>query len=438
MYNWLNDEQKRKQKEEEQQQQMEQLAILTGFDKKECEQLLTKTGWSIKGAIGRLNSYIAGTSSLYSTEVIEKGIRNAELYEKLSNNLSNLNTMRGGTNGFKGFIFEELHATNATINGRVTNVINNNGIADFAVINADGTITYAQAKVGYGTGKIDFTAYKDQTIVVDKGNTYLIKKAKEAGLEVVESDISSKEAARLAKQMQLESKVTRRPNSVVVPKAHTAINIAKESHRVGVQSAKTGAQFGGGFSLGSNIVDVLSGEKKIRDAAKGVAVDTAVSTGIGYASGAAATVIGQTALGSTVAGAVGTATSAIAGTAVGGATIAAGTAAVGTIGGIGTTVATTAIAAGTAAGGAVVTAGAAVSSAIASTAVGGAVATAGTAIAGTAVGGAVVAAGTAATGAVVATGAAVAAAAVAAAPVVAVGAVLGGLYGIGRKLLRKR
>jgi len=421
-----------------QKEKMEQLTSLTGFNEYDCGQLLIKTGWKIDEAISNMESYIEGTiGSLYSKEAIVNGIKNAGLYEKLSNNLIKLNTMRGGTKGFKGFIFEELHATNATINGQVTNVINNNGIADFAILNVDGTLTYAQAKVGYGTGNIDFSAYKDQTIVVDKGNTYLINKAKEAGLEVIESDISSKEAARLAKQMQFETKITGRSNSVIVPKARAAINIAKESHNAGLQSAKTGGQFGGGFSLGSNMVDVLSGEKKVGDAVSTVVVDTAVSTGIGYVTGAAVTAVGQTALGTAVAGTVGTATTAIAGTAIGGTAIAAGTAVVGTIGGLGTAAVTTTLAAGTAVGGAAVAAGTAVTSAIASTAAGGAVAAAGTAIAGTAVGGAAVAAGAAATGAAVAAGTAIAAAAVAAAPIVAVGVAAGVVFKIGKKLFGK-
>ncbi|WP_108669096.1 hypothetical protein [Peribacillus acanthi] len=411
------------------------LMELTKFNDEECEQVLINAGGDIDLAMLNLKNQISGIAgALFSKEAISIGIKNAGLYEKLSNNLSKLNTMRGGPRGFKGFVFEEMHATKATINGQVTNVINNNGIADFAIINSDGTIQYAQAKLGYGTSNIDFPLYKGQTIVVDKGNTALINKAKAAGFEVIESEVSAREATKIAKRMQLESKITKRTNSVIVPKTQAAINIAKESHRAGVQSAKTGGQFGGGFSLGSNMVDVISGDKEIGDAAKSVAVDTAVSTGVGYATGAAVTALGNTAAGAAVASAVGTATTAIASTTVGGAAIAAGTTVVGAIGGIGTAAATTTIAAGTAVGGAVTAAGTVVTSAVASTAVGSAVAAAGTAVASTAVGGAVVAAGAAATGAAVAAGTAVAAAAVAAAPIVAVGVAAGAVFSIGKKI----
>lgn len=421
-----------------QKEQMEKLRTLTGFNQLESEQLLQKTGWNINEAVRNIHKFLAGTTgSFYSKEIIVNGIKNAGLYEKLSNNLSNLNTMRGGTKGFKGFVFEELHATNATIKGQVTKVINNNGIADFKIINPDGTITYAQAKVGYNTGNLDLSLYKGQTIVVDKGNTYLINKAKDAGLEVIESDISAKGAAKLAKKMQLESKITGKPNSVIVPKTHAAINIAKQSHSVGLQAAKKGGQFGGGFSIGSNLVEVFSGDKDVKEAAGDVAKDTVVSTGLAYATGAAATVVGQTAIGSAVAGVVGSAASTIAATTVGGTAIAAGTAVVGTIGAVGTTAATTTLAVGSTVGGMAVAAGSTVTSAVASTAVGSAVAAAGSAVASTAVGGAVVAAGTAATGAAVAAGTAVAAAAVAAAPVVAVGVAAGALIGLGKKIFGK-
>lgn len=407
-------------------EQMEQLMDITGFNDQECNQLLIRTGWEVNEAINNLNSFISGSvGAVYSKEVIANSIKNAGLYEKLANNLSNLNTMRGGTKGFKGFVFEQLHATDATIKGVPTTAINNNGIADFAIKNADGSITYAQAKIGYNSSPIDFSAYKGQTIVVDKGNTSLINKAKDAGLNVVESDVSIKESANLAKKMQIESRITGKPNSVIVPKADAAIRIAKETNKAGLSSAAKGAQFGGGFSIGTNLVDVINGDKDIDEAALDVAKDTAISAGVGYVTGAAATVVGNTvvgaavgsaitAAGATIGGTVAATGAAVASTAVGGAVVAAGTAVAGAATGVavaaGTAVASTAAAAGTA---------------VAGTVVGGAVAAAGTAIAGTAVGGAAVAAGVA-----------VAGAAVVAAPVVAVGAALGVGYKVFKKIFK--
>jgi hypothetical protein len=414
---------------------------LTGLSKVDFSKLLEATGWTTEDALKNLEYAVKGTvESSYSKEAIVAGIKNAGLYDKMAENLSNLNTMRGGTKGFKGFVFEEMHATNATLNGQSTSVINNNGIADFKIINAKGKVSYGQAKVGCKTCNVDFTKYKGQSIVIDKGNTALIKKAKAAGCKVIESDVPAEEASRIAKQMQFESKVTGRSKSVVVPKAHSAIGIAKEAHNVGLKTAKTGAQFGGGFSLGSNVVDVICGDKEASEAAVDVAKDTVVSAGVGYATGVVATAVGNTAVGgAAIALAEGVAAS-VASTAVGGSVVAAGTAAAGAIGGLGTAAVTSTLAAGTAVGSTVAAAGTAVGTALASTTVGGAAiaasTAAGTAIAGTAVGGAAIAAGTAATGAAVAAGAAVATAAVAAAPVVLVGAAIGGAFAIGRRIFR--
>ena len=412
---------------------------LTGLSDVDFASLLGATGWAVDDAIKNVDSCITGAvGSSYSQEAIITGIKNAGIYDKLADNLTNLNSMRGGAKGGKGFVFEHLHAADANLKGQTVSVINNNGIADFKIISPNGKVSFAQAKVGCNTCNVDFAKYKGQTMVIDKGNEVLIKKARAAGLKVIESDIPAEEAARLSKHMQLESKITGNSNSVFVPKAQSAINIAKEAHNVGLNTAKTGAHFGGGFSIGSNIVEVISGDKEVKEAMVDVAKDTAVSAGVGYATGVVATVIGNTAAGTAITTMAGTATTAVASTAVGGAVVTAGTAAVGAIGGFGTAAVTSTLAAGTAAGSTVAAAGAAIGSAVAGTSVGGAAiaagTAAGTALAGTAVGGAAIAAGTAATAATVAAGTAIAAAAVAAAPVVAVGAVLGGVWCLGKKL----
>lgn len=420
---------------------LESIMDVTGLSRQDIVKLMESTGWSLDQTLNNLEYGITGTvGSSYSKETIIEGVKNAGLHEKLANNLSRLNTMRGGPKGFKGFVFEELHATSATIKGQETIVLGNNGLADFQIIGPKGKISYAQAKMGYESGSIDFSAYKGQTIVVDKGNTALIEKARNAGMKVIESDVPAEEAKRLATQMQMETKITGGSNSVVVPKVQSAISIAKEAHSVGLQTAKTGAQFGGGFSLGSNIVEVVSGDKELGEAAIDVAKDTAISAGVGYATGVVTTAVGNTALGTAISGVAGSVASGVAGTTVGGAVVAAGSSAIAAVGGVGTAAVTSTLAAGTAVGSTVAAAGTAIGTAVASTSVGGAAiaagTAAGTALAGTAVGGAAIAAGTAATGAAVAAGAAVTAAAVAAAPVVAVGAVIGGAFCLGRKLFR--
>ena len=329
--------------------------------------------------------YLSGTT--LAKEVINTNIKNAGVYNQLSKNLSKYNTSRGGTN-FKGFVFEEMHAADATINGQVTEVIANNGPADFIIKNPNGKVVHGQAKVGYENTSINWSKYQDQTIVVDKGNTKLINQAKKAGNEVIESNISKREAERLAKNMQLESKITKNTNSTIVPKIHSAGKIAKQCHSSGVSAAKSGAAFSSGFSIGSNIVELIDGEKEFGEVVVDIAKDTVVAAGTSYVVGAASTAIGAAAT---------AATTAVASTAVGGAAIGAATAA--------------------------------------TTAIAGTATAATTAVASTAIGGAAIGAATAATTAIA--GTAVGAAAIAAAPVVAAGAVIGGVFTLGKKIFGK-
>jgi len=332
--------------------------------------------------------------------------RVADIGARFANGLENLNTGRGGQYGLKGFVGEEMQAAQASFDGKMTYVINNNGDADLVYIGKNGHKYYQQLKIGksFKPGKINFEQYKGQTLVIDKGNPHFKQlKAEGAkhGVKVVEGSITKEEAETLAKLMKKETALRGTKTATIVPKVYSA-------HKAGLQSAKSGALYGGGFSLGSNLVDVVSGDKELGEAACDVAKDTAVAYGTGYVAGAVGSAIASTSTGAAVIGAASGVGSAIAGTTVGGAVIGGATAATAAIGAAGT-------AATAAAVGAVGTAGAAV---------GGAAVAATTAVAGTAAG-AAVASGVAATAAA---GAAVGAAAVAAAPVVAVGCVLGAGY----------
>ncbi len=333
-------------------------------------------------------------------------INMSEIYNKMAEGLGSLNTNRGGIKGFKGFVGEEMQAAEATSIGKKTLVLNNNGPADLQYIGKNGHKYYQQVKIGYKPGQIDFSKYKGQTVVIDKGNPYykqLRAEGSKYGVKVVEGNITNSEAKTLAELMQKETSITGAKTATIVPKVAAA-------HRAGVQSGIKGAQYGAGFSLGSNLVDVACGDKEVKEAAKDVAKDTAISYAAGYAAGAAGSAIAGTSVGAAAIGAASTATATVAGTTVGGAVIGAGTAA-------SAAVASAGVAATSAAVGAIGSVGAAVGSAAVA-------ATSGT------VAGAAVASGVAATAAA---GAAVGAAAVAAAPVVAVGAAIG----VGYKLLKK-
>lgn len=66
------------------------------------------------------------------------------------------------------------------------------------------------------------------------------------------------------------------------PKLSIAKDIARISHRAGVEQAKTGAFVGGGISLIKNTISVIKGETEPFDAAKAVALDIGQGAIVGY------------------------------------------------------------------------------------------------------------------------------------------------------------
>jgi hypothetical protein len=397
------------------------LCELTGLEPHEIKNTISINNWSLDDFIQNIDSYLDAISNgSFIPTATTIAFNNAGVYNTLSKRLSSHKTSLGGKNFF-GTVFEELHATKATISGTKTTVLGDNGVVDFIIVKADGTKVLGQAKAGYQTSYFDFNKYKGQTMVVDKGNTKLINRAKSAGMEVIESEVSLKQSKRLSDFMKLESQILRTSNATLTSKIY-ALNQA------GISSAKVGGAAGAGFSIGANIVDVFSGEKDIADAGVAVARDTLIATGSSYAIGAAA----STTIGVKVVGTASTAGSALATTAVGstvvtGATTLTGAATAATTA-VTSAVASSAIGVGVAgATTAVTTAATGVATAVAGTVVGTAVTGAAATVAGTAVGAATIAGA-----------AAVGAAAVAAAPIVAVAAVAGGAFTIGRKIFQKK
>lgn len=248
--------------------------------------------------------------------------RNVKTYIRMGKNLSKLNTSRGGNN-FKGFTFEELiEADQTVVTGKKTVVVNNNGPADLKINHLNGKVTDVQAKVGYKNNSAGLKNNECKTVIVDKGNEKLIREAKNAGKKVIESNITESEASKLAKAMKVESKITGSENSVIVSNAVATVKAVEQIHKAGVNAAGKGGAAGGGFSLGANIVEVMSGDKTVEDVAADVVVDTVVSAGVGYTIGATTTAVASTAAGAAISSTV-AATSAAVTTAAGAAVVAA-------------------------------------------------------------------------------------------------------------------
>ena len=314
-----------------------ELAYITGLSNEECENFMKLNKIDGDEALELIDIFMESlNNNIVAPVEVTSCLYNAGIYIKLAERLSKYNTMRGGVKGYGGFIFEELHAADVASKGANITVLNDNGIADFIVKDANGKEILVQAKAGYKPNTIDWNKYKGQTIVVDKGNSALANEAKRAGLKVQESNIFKKEADLVARTQQLESKLTGR---VTAPITGTMAS----AHYAGLASAKLAARIGVSMKIGENIYDIISGEKSFEEAAGNIVKDSVVLVGGAYIGGAALTITGTalgmtataiagTSIGAATIGTVGAATAAIGGTAVGGmiisgvGTVAAGTA----------------------------------------------------------------------------------------------------------------
>lgn len=353
------------------------------------------------------HTYGGVEGALQNTSKIKHAAKGVKAFRKAGDNLQKLNTMRGGEKGFKGFVGENMEAAEASACGRNTSVLNDNGIADLKHFKVNGSNSLKQMKIGYKPGEIDFSKYKGQTVVIDKGNPYFNQfktQGAKQGVKVVEGHITAQEAKHLSDAMQWETKITGSKNSVIIPKVYEGVKTVSAAHKAGAAAAKSGAIAGAGFSIGSNIVDVMTGKKKVGEATKDIAEDTVKAGAVSYGTGVAGSLVASTEIGAAAletAGVIGTtiAEAPVIGSVIG----AAGTAAT-AAGGLGTAAAAAASELAVSAVGAATTGASALA--------------AGTAIAGTvSTVGAGVAAGTAAIGA----------AAVAAAPMVVPAVILGGV-----------
>lgn len=352
------------------------------------------------------NFAVAAVNVLSDSKPFIDAAQRMAAYDTLCNELSNLNTMRGGVKGFKGFVAEHMQAADYTAAGRFTRVVDDNGPVDLIFAGKNGRKYPYQVKIGYKPGRIDFAKYKGQTVIVDKGNPYLSEFQAEGarhGVKVVEGTVTEADVKRWADAMQFETSKTGGKTSVIVPESQRVINNLSAMHEAGLKVGKTGAMYGAGFSIGGNIIDMMRGKVTAGTAAFNVARDTAVSYGVGYTTGAVGSAVMRTAAGKAVTSALAPAAAALEGTAIGGAVLGATAAIEGA-----------ALTATAGAVGAVGSAGAAVGGALTA-------ATAGTAV-GTAV--------TAGVAGATAAGAAIGAAAIAAAPVVVPAAIVGAAFKI--------
>ena len=266
---------------------VKELSYLTGLTPNECFELMDKNKIDGDSALEMIDIYMQSLNNgLEVPAVVLIALKKAGVHIKLADHLGKYNTMRGGVKGYKGFVFEELHVADVAARGSNISVLNNNGLADFVEFDSIGNKIYFQAKAGYKPGQIDWSRYKDMTIVVDKGNTALFSDASSAGLKVVESNISLQEASLIARAQQFESNLLKTSNAPITANMVSA-------HSAAIQNMKFAAKIGVGFNIGSNIYDVLDGHKDFAEATVDIIVESGKFAGATYIGSGVITLAGS-------------------------------------------------------------------------------------------------------------------------------------------------
>ncbi|MBR1646480.1 MAG: TerD family protein, partial [Selenomonadaceae bacterium] len=98
-----------------------------GLDKATGNKILSETR-NLEPA--RRQAFVNAINILSDSRPFVDAAQRMAAYDTLCEELSQLNTMRGGVKGFKGFVGEHLQAANETAIGRATRVVNDNGAID--------------------------------------------------------------------------------------------------------------------------------------------------------------------------------------------------------------------------------------------------------------------------------------------------------------------
>jgi hypothetical protein len=228
---------------------------------------------------------------------LEQNIQYQKALINVEKELSSLNMNRGGRET-SGFVFENLHNSSKNrsnmqnLNGEVLNVIDDNGIADFKMVDSAGNVSYQQAKMGYhGSNKYKITSekYDGQVLVVDKGNKELIDYGQKIGLQVEESSISKETADSLTQVMRKEATIRQElglsNTAPITTKMYMLSEQLKNAHVRGMESAKGAAALAAGISLGKNMYEFIEGNIELRELLINTAKETVIAAGSGYVAG---------------------------------------------------------------------------------------------------------------------------------------------------------
>lgn len=266
-----------------------------------------------------------------------------EEFKQLKEDMADINTRRGGgPNGLKGFYAEHVNKTynnleriNSGIAAR-QEVIDNNGVSDAVIRYTNGAYGRPiQDKMGYTFSyhkKVIASAkYAGHEYVINPDNPVFSNEkqlnelktlAKEHNIKIVKGSVTESELKKVAVIAGVEGSIREMiglentapvTSEIYVDAKEIAydVNCVKEKvvevneyiydktsvflskniaqiNAVGMNQAKSAAQFASALSIGRNAIAVLKGDEELSDAAKDVIVGTASAAVMGYATGAVA------------------------------------------------------------------------------------------------------------------------------------------------------
>ena len=188
-------------------------------------------------------------------------------------------------NELKNFIREQIEASQLDGQTRHVQVIDENALADLIIEKGS---EYVDVKCESYIGRDNWKLCKDFGVLYINSDQpdfeELKSKALEYGINRVEGTLSKAvNCEELAAVMHLESKITGNPAAVFFPHAYTTEQAIKLVQFNGVISAKAWAKVGGAVAISSNFVDVLTGKKTVKEAAKDMAISATEEILIDYA-----------------------------------------------------------------------------------------------------------------------------------------------------------
>lgn len=217
-------------------------------------------------------------------EVVSLSKNAAELGKQLEAELT-AQDAEAVQDGLKKFIRSQIEATTGDGQTRHVHVMDEDALADLIIAKG---LEHVEVSCESHIGKDNWELCKDLGVLYvnsDQSDFDAIKEQALAhGVKKVEGTLSKAvQCAELTELMRVESSITGNPAAVFFPHAYDKAQAIKLVQLNGVVSAKAWAKVGGAVAVGSNVVDVLTGDKTVKQAAQDIATSAAQEVLLDYA-----------------------------------------------------------------------------------------------------------------------------------------------------------